>query len=82
MRNRTGDPDYGKYQSILLKTLSSRWYFRKDVKWKVEVVISVHIDDIFMVRNPETLKHIKENTKKKFNISESGNVKKFLVVTM
>ena len=45
-------------------------------------MISVHIDDIFMVRNPETLKHIKENTKKKFNISESGNVKKFLVVTM
>ena len=42
--------------------------------------MSVHVDDIFMARNPETLKVIKEKVKGKFNISESGTLNKFLGV--
>ena len=40
--------------------------------------MSVHVDDVFMAGKPETLKSIKENIKEKFNISESGKIKKFL----
>ena len=40
--------------------------------------MSVHVDDVFMVGKPEKLKNIKEIIKEKFNISESGKVKKFL----
>ena len=39
--------------------------FRKDEKGKLELVMSVHVDDVFMAGKPETLKFIKE----KFNIS-------------
>ena len=39
-----------------------------------------HVDDVFMADKPETLKNTKENTKEKFNISESRKVKKFLGV--
>ena len=53
-------------------------FFRKYEKGKLELVISVHVDDVFMAGKPEALKVIKEKIKKKFNISESGNVKKFL----
>ena len=41
-------------------------------------MMSVHVEDIFMAGNPETLKNIKENIKEKFNISESGKAKKLL----
>ena len=55
-------------------------FFRKYEKGKLEIVTSVHVYDIFMAGNPETLKIIKENIKEKFNISESRKVKKFLGV--
>ena len=43
--------------------------FRKDKKGKLELVISVHVENVFTAGNPETLKDIKENIKDKFNIS-------------
>ena len=52
----------------------------KTKKGKLQLVISVHVDDVFMDVNPETLKVIEENIKEKFNISESGKVRKFLGV--
>ena len=41
-------------------------------------MMSFHVDDIFMARNPKTKKDVKENIKENFNISDSGKVKKFL----
>ena len=55
-------------------------FFRKYEKGKSELVMSVHVDDVFMAGGPEILKFIKENIKEKFNISESGKVKNFLRV--
>ena len=40
----------------------------------------VHVEDVFMSGRLETLKKNKQNIKKKFNISESGKVNKFLGV--
>ena len=40
--------------------------------------MSVHVDDVFMAGKPEMIKRIKENIKKKFNVSEFVKVKKFL----
>ena len=54
--------------------------FQKYEKGNLEIVMSVHVDDIFMAGNPETLKVIKENIKEKINISDSRKVKKFLGV--
>ena len=42
--------------------------------------MSVHVDDVFMAYWTETLKNNKEIIKEKFNISESGKVKRFLKV--
>ena len=53
-------------------------FFWKDEKGKLELVISVHVDDLFMAKDTETLKVIKENIKDKFNISESGKINTFL----
>ena len=47
---------------------------------KLKLVMSVHVDGVFMAGKPETLKVIKENIKEKFNISESGKVENFLGV--
>ena len=44
-------------------------FFWKDKKGKLEIVISLHVDDVVMNGKPETLKVIKENIKEKFNIS-------------
>ena len=55
-------------------------FFSKDEKGKLELVISVHVDYVFMAGKPETLKVIKERIKEKFNISKSRKVKKFLGV--
>ena len=46
-------------------------FFRKYEKGKLELVMSVHVDDAFMDGNPEKLKSIEENIKEKFNILES-----------
>ena len=40
--------------------------------------MSVHVDDLFIAGNPETLKNIKKYIKEKFNISESVKVRNFL----
>ena len=37
--------------------------FRKDEKGKLELVMSVHVDGVFVAGKPETLKVIKEKTK-------------------
>ena len=39
-------------------------FFRKYEKGKLEIVMSVHVDDVFMAGKPETLKVIKERSKK------------------
>ena len=43
-------------------------------------MMSVHVDNLFMAGNKETLKDIKEKIEENFNISESGKVKNFLGV--
>ena len=55
-------------------------FFRKYEKGKLELVMSVHEDGVFMSGKPETLKVNSEKIKEKFNISESGKVKNFLGV--
>ena len=47
---------------------------------KLELVVSVHLDDLLIAGRPETLESIKELIKLKFNIQESGKVKKFIGV--
>ena len=42
--------------------------------------MSVHIDDVLMARKPETLEKIKQNIELKFNIQDSGEIKKFIRV--
>ena len=48
--------------------------FRKDDKGNLELVMSFHVDNVFMASKPETLNNTRENIKEKFNI------KKFLRV--
>ena len=55
-------------------------FFRKYEKRKLELVMPVHVNNVFMAGKPETLKGIKEKIKEKFNISDSGEVKTFLGV--
>ena len=43
-------------------------------------MISFHVEDVLMASKTETLKNTKEIIKEKFNISESGKVRKFLRV--
>ena len=40
--------------------------------------MSVHVENLFISGNMETLKNILENIKEKFNISESEKVNNFL----
>ena len=47
-------------------------------KGKSELVMSFHVDNLFMAGHMETLNNIKENIKEKFNISESVKVNNFL----
>ena len=55
-------------------------FFKKYDKGKLELIISVHLDDVFMAGKPGTLKNTKEKIKERFHISESKKVKKFLRV--
>ena len=43
-------------------------FFMKYEKGELELVMSVHVDNVFMAGKPKTLKDIKENIKEKFNI--------------
>ena len=43
-------------------------------------VISSHVDDVLMAVYPKALNKIKDMIKLKFNIQESGKLKKFLRV--
>ena len=47
---------------------------------KLELMISFHVDGVFMVGKQDKLEKIKEMIKMKFNIQESQKVKKFLRV--
>ena len=53
-------------------------FYKKDDDGKLELVMSDHIDDVFMVGNPKTLKKIKNMINMKLNIQEIGKVKIFL----
>ena len=55
-------------------------FHKKDDKGKVELVMSMHVDDVFMAVKSETLEKLKELINLKFNIQESVEVKKFLGV--
>ena len=55
-------------------------FHKKDDNGKLELVILVHVDDVFVTGKPETLKKIKEIIKQKLNIQESGEVEKFIEV--
>ena len=43
-------------------------FFGKYEKGKFELVMSIHVGNVFMAGKPETLKNIKEKIKEKFNI--------------
>ena len=45
---------------------------------KVELVISIHVDGVFMAGMTDKLENIKEMIKLKFNIQESVKVRNFL----
>ena len=47
---------------------------------KTEIVMSVHVDDVFAVGRWEKLKNIEKIINLKFNIKEYRRVKKFLRV--
>ena len=47
---------------------------------KLELVVSVYVDNVFMAGRPQTLEKIKEMVNLKPNIQEFGKVKKFLGV--
>ena len=49
---------------------------------KLKLVVLVHVYNLFMAVNTETLRKIKEIIKLKFNIQESRKVRKFLGYTM
>ena len=55
-------------------------FFMKDEKGKLYLVVSIHVDNLFMAGKSETLKDIKENIKEKFNISSFVKVKTFIGV--
>ena len=55
-------------------------FFKKYDKGKLELIMSVHLDDVFMDSKPGTLNNTKGNIKERFKISESKKVKKFLRV--
>ena len=55
-------------------------FYRKYDGVKLDIVMSVYIDDVFMSGIPETPEKIKEMIKLKFSIKESEKVKKFLGV--
>ena len=49
-------------------TADSCILFGKYEEGKLELVMSVHVDNVFMAGKPKTIKYIKENIKEKFNI--------------
>ena len=63
-------------------TVDSCILFGKYEKGKLELVMSVHVDNVFIYGNPRKLKNIKEKIKEKFNISESRKSRSFLEFIM
>ena len=55
-------------------------FFKKDYKGRLELVMLVDLDYVFIAGKLETWKKAKEKIKENFNISEFGKVKKFLGV--
>ena len=56
-------------------------FYKKYYGDKLEIVMSVHVHDVFLEGRPEPLENIKDVIKLKFIIQESGKVKKFLGCT-
>ena len=52
------------------------YFYKKDEGGKLELVMSVHVDNVFMAGKTEALEKIKDIIKLKFNIQESKKVKK------
>ena len=55
-------------------------FYKKYNKLKLELVVSVHVYDVFIAGSTETLQNLKELIKLEFNIQDSVNVKNFLGV--
>ena len=55
-------------------------FYKKDDNGKLILMMSLHLDDVFMSWKSDTLEKTKENINTKFNIQESVKVKKFLGV--
>ena len=51
---------------------------KKDNKGKLELMIPVHVNNVIISGNPETLKNSQGKIKLKLNIQESEKAKKFL----
>ena len=54
--------------------------FNKYHQAKLELIMSVHVYDIFMTGRKDNFKKLKDLIKLKFNIQQYGKVKKFLEV--
>ena len=68
-----------EYNLKIIKAYSCIFYKKYDYG-KLELMISFHVDGVFMVGKQDKLEKIKEMIKMKFNIQESQKVKKFLRV--
>ena len=66
------NPKIGKTDSFI--------FYKKDDIGRLELVMSVHVDDVFMAGNRETLEKIKDNIKPNSNIQDSKKVNKLLRV--
>ena len=74
-------PAYLIKECNMTRSKADSWIlYKKDDDGKLELVVSVHVDDIFVLGRPGTLKNIKERIKLKINIQNSGKAKKFLGV--
>ena len=55
-------------------------FYKKYDNGELELVMSVHVDNVFMEGNPETLDKIKEKIKLYFNIQRSSKLNRFLIL--
>ena len=66
------NPKIGKTDSFI--------FYKKDDIGRLELVMSVHVDDVFMAGNRDSLEKIKQKFKHNLHIQDYGKVKKFLRV--
>ena len=55
-------------------------FYKKYDNNKLEIVMSVHVDDVFMAGSLETMEKIKEMINLNLNIQKFSKVKKFIGV--